>query len=214
MPANKGTSIASLVTQVLKMSASRFWRFLWWFINSVFQRLGAVMLFICWLSRFVVFVMCTCILQGSGQFLVLSMSGGCGWFSISRTWVTSLWQAGTEVVEGRKSSFFNTKHHGKPVKPPQHEWLVAVCTFVLQKRQFSYMLHAYPVNRCCTLRQCWDNVYFVPTSGKNKYVSFCCFACLPSWFATTLCHRAMDAWLLAVQWEAWSWIHGESKLQV
>jgi len=52
MPANEDTSIAALVTQVLEMSASRFWRSLWGFMNSVFQRLGAVMLLICWLSRF------------------------------------------------------------------------------------------------------------------------------------------------------------------
>ena len=65
------------------------------------------------------------------------------------------------------------------------DWLQFVHLYYRNGSQSSYMLHAYLVNRCCTLQQCWDNVYFVPTSGKNKYVSFCSFACLPSWFATT-----------------------------
>ena len=45
--------------------------------------------------------MCSCIRQGSERFLALSMTGGRGWFSISRTCVTSMWHAGTEVVEGQ-----------------------------------------------------------------------------------------------------------------
>ena len=47
------------------------------------------------------FVMCACTRQGGERFLVLSMTGGREWFSISRTCVTSMWHAGTEVAEGQ-----------------------------------------------------------------------------------------------------------------
>ena len=114
------------------------------------------LLVICWFSDPVCFAMCSCICQGRQRFLVLSMTGGRGWFSISRTCVTSMWHAGTEVVEGPECSFLT---QSIMVNPPQQEGLFTVCTFVLQKRQSWYMRHASLVNRCCTLQQCWDDVF-------------------------------------------------------
>ena len=56
------------------------------------------------------------------------MTGGRGWFSISRTCVTSMWHAGTEVVEGSERFFLTQSNM---VNPPQRiGYSLYICTIV------------------------------------------------------------------------------------